>query len=223
MKIGTFGTGNMARAIAGNLARCGHQVMFGSREAAKAASVAHEVGHAARGGTNDDAAAFAEVVLHTVRQVPSSFLRSVAPLAGKIVVDLNNRDFPRRIDVEPLFPSLFALNRADLPGAEVVKCFNTMAMEVFDHAPEALREFGVSAPMAGGSAAARQTVAALARELGLHPVDFGGPENADIVEMQADFIRTVMFHQRKFLLTTQVREIPPAQVALTGGRRSGTY
>ncbi len=223
MKIGTFGTGNMARAIGGGLAQSGHSVMFGSRDPGKATAVATEIGHESQGGTNDAVAQFAEVIVHTVRAVPSTFLASTEPLAGKTVIDVNNRDFPRALDGEPLFPSLVAQNQADLPQSFVIKCFNTMAMEVFDHEPEALRNFGVSAFVAGGQPESREVVARLAEELGFHPVDFGGAENADVVEIQGDFIRTVMFAQKKFLLTSQVREIPPASTSRTGGRRPGSY
>lgn len=223
MKIGTFGAGNMARAIAGGLARQGHEVMFGSRDAEKAGRIADEVGHRSLGGTNSSVADFADAVIHTVRHVPSEFLESTASLNGKVVIDVNNRDFPRDITAEPLFPSLFAQNQADVPGATVVKCFNTMAMEVFDHRPETLRQFAVNAFIAGGSEEARRVVADLASDLGFEPMDLGGPENADLVEIQGDFIRAAMFHQQNFLLTSQIREIPVPAESLTGGRRDGTY
>ncbi len=213
----------MARVVAGGLARVGHEVMIGSRQKEKAETVAAEIGEGSSGGTNDDVAEFAEVIIHTVRQVPSGFLRSIRPMAGKVVVDLNNRDFPRRIASEPLFPSLIALNQADVPDARFVKCFNTIAMEVFSHAPQDLRLHEVSAFVAGGDAEARAVVAGLAEQLGFRPVDMGGAENADLVEMQGDFIRAAMFHQKNFLLTSQVREIPASEESPFGERREGTY
>jgi predicted dinucleotide-binding enzyme len=213
----------MARALGGGLAASGHEVFFGSRDAEKARATAAEVGFGSRGGLNAEAAEASEILLHTVRAVPSSFLPQTSALSGKVVVDINNRDFPRVIASEPLFPSLFEWNERDVPSAKWVKCFNTMAMEVFDHAPEELRPLGVSAFLAGADEAARLLVGQLATDLGLHPVDLGGSENAAIVEMQGDFIRTAMFHQRNFLLISQVREIPAAPAPRFGGRRPGQY
>ncbi len=223
MKIGTFGSGNMARALGGALAHVGHEVMIGSRDASKAEAIADEIGAGTRGGTNDEVAGFAEIVIHTVRSGPSTFLRSVTDLDGKIVIDINNRDFPRTIKDSPLFPSLYEQNRADVPNARLVKCFNTMAMEVFDHEPAELASFGVTAFIAGADEEARAVVARLARDIGLSPLDLGGSDNADLVEMQADFIRAAMFGHGKFLFTSQIREIPAASEPRFGGRKPGSY
>ena len=220
MRIGTFGSGNMARALGGSLADAGHEVMIGSREASKASSIASELGGAVRGGTNAEVAEFAEVVLHTIRRKPSDFLSSVSALAGKIIVDLNNRDFPRQINEEPLLPSLHHDNQRDVPDAAVVKCFNTMAMEVFDHDAETLRGLGVSAFVAGGTPEARSVVAQLAEDVGLIPIDMGGGQAADLVEIHGDFIRTIIFGRSDPMTTSQIRAIPRAQESRYGGRRS---
>ncbi|MEO1008492.1 MAG: NAD(P)-binding domain-containing protein [Planctomycetota bacterium] len=213
MRIGTLGTGNMARAVGGSLADAGHEVMLGSRDAEKARAIADELGRGVRGGTNDEAAEFAEIILHTVREVPSSFLRSTEPLAGTIIIDLNNRDFPRDIAGGPLFPSLHAQNQADVPKAQVVKCFNTMAMQIFAHDAETLRGFGVAAYVAGGNADARRVVADLATQIGFEAIDMGGadtghPQAADVTEMHGDFIRTLIFGRQDPMMTSQARSIP---------------
>jgi 8-hydroxy-5-deazaflavin:NADPH oxidoreductase len=70
MKIGIIGVGNMGRGLGQGWARAGHQILFGARDAEKGRAAAAESGSAtAKAGSFDDAAAFGEVVLHTVRDV----------------------------------------------------------------------------------------------------------------------------------------------------------
>src|SRR5262245_49617861 len=95
MRIGILGSGNMARVLGGTWADLSHEVFFGSRDADKAKQLATEVGRGTQGGTNDQAARFGETIMLTARQLPSSFLSSVAPLSGKVLIDVNNREIPQ--------------------------------------------------------------------------------------------------------------------------------
>ena len=91
MKIGIIGTGNMGRALGLGWARAGHEVFFGSRDAAKAEAVAAQGSGSTRAGGFDDAAAFGDVILYTIRDhFPSSALKEPRALSGKIVIDCNN-------------------------------------------------------------------------------------------------------------------------------------
>ncbi|MBV8279406.1 MAG: NAD(P)-binding domain-containing protein, partial [Verrucomicrobia bacterium] len=88
MKIGIIGTGNMGKALGAGWACAGHDVLFGSRDPAKAKDATAGL---AKSGDFDQAAAFGEVVLYTVRDVlPSKLLRAPQSLAGKIVIDCTN-------------------------------------------------------------------------------------------------------------------------------------
>ena len=53
MKIGFWGSGNMARVLGGAWAVAGHDIIFGSRDADIARAIAAEIGLVATGGTND--------------------------------------------------------------------------------------------------------------------------------------------------------------------------
>ena len=76
MKIGIVGTGNMGRALGLRWARCGHEVLFGSRDVKKAKAVAADGSASTQAGDFDAAAAFGEVVLYTVRDYfPSRLLK----------------------------------------------------------------------------------------------------------------------------------------------------
>ncbi len=149
MKIGFWGSGNMARVLGGAWSIAGHQIIFGSRDSAKSSGVAEEIGADATGGTNDEVAESCEVIVSSVRAVPSSFLASTSVLAGKVIIDLNNRDFPREYKPEEFLDSLAGAAQKDIPSAKVVKALNNQAMEVFNCDAAALREAGIQAFIAG--------------------------------------------------------------------------
>src|SRR4051794_38792560 len=98
MKIGIIGTGSMGVALGVRWAGAGHEVLFGSRDRAKARAAAGRASPSARAGDFDVAADHGEVILYTVRGIrPSQLLREPRALAGKIVIDCNNSDAdPRR-------------------------------------------------------------------------------------------------------------------------------
>jgi predicted dinucleotide-binding enzyme len=222
MKIGFWGSGNMARVLGGAWSVAGHQVVFGSRSAEKSRDVAEEIGFTATGRTNDEVAESCEVIVSTVRAVPSSFLRTTLVLAGKVIIDLNNRDFPREYKPEEFLNSLAEATQKDVPSTKVVKALNNQAMEVFNCDALALREAGVQAFIAGDDEEAKQITAALLSDLGLKPVDFGPLSNAWLLELQADILRTYMFATGNALVTPGFIEAPRAESRF-GERRKGTY
>jgi 8-hydroxy-5-deazaflavin:NADPH oxidoreductase len=67
MKIGIIGSGNMGRSLGILWAEQGHQVFFGARTLEKGRAIADAAGQGTQGGTNDQAAAFGEVLLYSVR------------------------------------------------------------------------------------------------------------------------------------------------------------
>jgi predicted dinucleotide-binding enzyme len=192
MKIGIIGTGNMGRALGVAWARRGHQVRFGSRDLAKARGVAAEAGASASAGSTDDAAAFGDVVLYTLRDVPPTRLLSTPTvLDGKVLIDCNNSDFS---DVATCsfprpYPSIAERLAADVPRARVVKAFNTHPAQVLVLGREVLAAQRISAFVCGDDAEARAQVCELANDLGLVPVDSGGLVRASLVEGLADFLR----------------------------------
>lgn len=197
MKIGIIGTGNMGRALGVRWARGGHDVLFGSRDPSKAKAVAAEMPGSARAGDFDAAAAFGDVVVYTVRDVlPSSLLRAPQSLSGKIVVDCNNRDVgdDRRpsdfsFDTPAPIHSLTERLAADVPGARVVKAFNTIPHRVIELERATLAPQRVSVFLCSDDAAAKTAVRDLAEELGFVGVDSGELKHASLVDAVADFIR----------------------------------
>jgi 8-hydroxy-5-deazaflavin:NADPH oxidoreductase len=222
MKIAIVGSGNMGRSLGILWAEQGHQVFFGSREAQKASSVAEFAGRGTQGGTNDEAIAFADVILWTARGImPSKLLSNPQVLDSKIIIDINNQDIPEGFAYPAIVESLAEKLAQDVPNARVVKAFNTMAQELFELAPEPLRDYGVSVFVAGDNEQAKQTVMQLAKEIGFLPIDSGVLRNARLIEGLGDFIRMIMIGQQQgSYATISVNVLPAAQEQRLGGRQA---
>ncbi|MEM8676332.1 MAG: NAD(P)-binding domain-containing protein [Cyanobacteria bacterium P01_G01_bin.67] len=157
MKIGILGSGNMGRSLGILWAEQEHEVFFGARIAEKGQAVAESAGNNTQGGTNDEAAAFGDLLLYTIRGVnPVEVLTSVNVLDGKILIDCNNYVMPKDFAYPPIEPSLAEKLAEQVPQAKVVKAFNTMAQEVFELSPQPLKEYNVSVFVVGDDQDARK-------------------------------------------------------------------
>lgn len=224
MKIGIIGSGNMGRSLGILWAEQGHQVFFGSRDVSKGRAVADAVGNGTQGGSNDEAVEFADVLLWTARGIlPSRLLSQPDQLAGKIIIDCNNWEIPEGFEYPAIAESLAEKLAKDVPSAHVVKAFNTMAQEVFELAPEPLRDYDVSVFVAGDNEAAKQTVMQLAEEIGFAPLDCGRLRNARLLEGLGDFIRLIIIGQKQgSYATLSVNVLPPAENHRLGGRQASS-
>jgi 8-hydroxy-5-deazaflavin:NADPH oxidoreductase len=177
MRIGIIGSGNIGGTLARLWAGAGHEVVLAnSRGPESLAGLVAEIGPPATASTPAGAAHAGEVVV-----VAIPFLRyndlPAAALAGKVVVDATNyyagRDgaFP---DVASGDTTSSELVAAALPGARVVKAFNTIH---FRHLANDGTPAGTpgrrAIPIAGDEATAKETVAALIDELGFDTYDVG--------------------------------------------------
>lgn len=223
MKIGILGSGNMGRSLGLLWAEQGHDVFFGARTAAQGQAVASLAdGGGAQGGTNDEAAAFGDVLLYTIRGVdPATVLTSIEVLADKILIDCNNQEIPPGFAYPPVTQAIAETLAQQLPQAHVVKAFNTMAQEVFELAPSLLSEYDVSCFVCGDDYQARITVMQLAEELGFTPVDCGELRNARLLEGLGDFIRLMIAGQKMgAYATVSIHVLPEAEQQRLGGRRA---
>ncbi len=191
MRIGIVGVGSVGETLGAVWARAGHEVAFGSRDAARATRAAAGLA-GARATTQEGAAAFGDVVLWTARGVMPA---DPGGLAGKILLDPNNREpgpSGNYASARPTAPSLAEQLQAAAPGARVVKAFNTVVMRILREDPERLRASGAQAFLAGDDAAAKSVAATLAADAGLGAVDLGGLEAAWLAETMADAFRQAM-------------------------------
>jgi hypothetical protein len=227
MKIGIIGSGNMGRSIGVRLAEGGHAVAFGGRDAAQAAAAAARAGHSATAGSNDEAAAFGQVVIWTTRVVDAAeVLDRPEALAGKVVIDLNNRDFQDSVAAGELpGQALGEMLQASSPSARVVKALNTIPMETFDCDPADLRAVDAQTFIAGDDAGAKSVVAELTGQLGLRAIDLGtGAVAMRAVEALGDIIRLYMSGgENRLSAHLRLDTLPSPLLATTGERRVRNY
>jgi 8-hydroxy-5-deazaflavin:NADPH oxidoreductase len=175
MNVTIIGTGNMARGIGSRLVAGGHRVTVLGKEVEAAEEVVRDLdaGDAASAGRTGDPIADDVVVLAVYYPDAMAAVEQYGDeLDGKVVVDITN-PVNETFDglVTPPDGSAAQELAAATGGARVVKAFNTTFANT-------LRQGDVSGQpldvfLAGDDADAKATVAQLAEDGGLRPVDAG--------------------------------------------------
>ena len=183
MKIIVIGAGNMGSAFVSRLVRAGHQVSVTSRSSGKASQVAAAHPDAttvdiAGAPTGADA-----VILATGYADAVSALQAVGDLKGKVVIDITN---PLTADYMGLTIGHSTSAAEEIakavPGAEVVKAFNTVFAQVLAEGADFGNGRKVDVFVASDSERAKQTATAIAESIGFSVVDAGGLKNARYLE-----------------------------------------
>ena len=183
--VAMIGTGNVGAALGQRFAQNGHKIFYGSRDpaAADVRALVAATGNGAVALTQAEAAAQAEIVILAVPwSAAENLARTLPDLRGKIVVDPTN---PRVMASDgfadyPIEDSNAERIARAAPGAHVVKAFSTLGAETM--LDPALARNPVTVPIVGDDRAAKERVAALAREIGLEAVDVGPLRHARIIE-----------------------------------------
>ncbi|MGE5385464.1 MAG: NADPH-dependent F420 reductase [Betaproteobacteria bacterium] len=183
MNITIIGAGNMGSGLVKQLAKAGHQLRVTARDSAKAAALA-ALHPNTRAVPPSEALRDAEVVIvATAYENAVSALNSLGDLSGKVVIDITNpitADY-MALSIGHTTSAAEEIAKA-IPGAVVVKAFNTVFAQVLD----AGGDFGggnvVPVYIASDNEGARQTVAALVESIGFKPVQAGGLKNARYLE-----------------------------------------
>ncbi len=173
MDIAIIGAGNVGKALAISFKRAGHDVVIASRDPEDAGSVAAAT-HSRVASSNAVAVAGADVVVLAIpfSSAPEVAAEIAGAVVGKPVVDATNRmSFGANgPDIDTTTSNAEEL-AALLPGAKVIKAFNTIfASHQSDPIAEGVQLSGF---VAGDDAEAKATVLELVREIGLEPVDVG--------------------------------------------------
>lgn len=177
MRVGIIGSGNIGGTLARLLAGAGHEVVIAnSRGPESLAGLVAGIGPAATASTPAGAAEAGEVVIVAVPFVRLGDLPAAA-LAGRVVVDATNYYAGR----DGAFPEIDAgattsseLVAGALPGAQVVKAFNTIHFrQLADQGTPPGTPGRRAIPIAGDDAAAKATVAALIDDIGFDSYDAG--------------------------------------------------
>ena len=139
-EYGILGAGQIGQAIARHLTRAGHRVVVANRRGPDSlADLVVALGARARAGTTADAAAAPVVFLTLTWSVLPGVLPGLAAWGGRIVVDATNPfvaengEF-RLLDLGERTSS--EVVSAMLPGARLVKAFNTLPAAVLAADPK---------------------------------------------------------------------------------------
>ena len=180
--ISIIGSGGMATAVAGRIAKAGHTVEVVSRDPAKAQALADKLASGAITGTYGATPAGDIVIL----AVPYS--SAVAVLAdfgkaldGKVIIDITNPVAPDLSGLVTPHGSSGAqeIAKGAPASAHVVKAFNTLFGQVL------AKDAPLDAFIAADDAHAKARVSTFLESLGLRPLDVGGLPMAQTLEWLA--------------------------------------
>ena len=184
MRIGIIGSGRIGGGAARLYTRAGHHVLLSfARSRQKLEALATELGERASVGSPADAAAFGDVVMLAVPWEALDEANSQAGgLEGKVVIDTTNQFGPHGLERVPGGLSAAEFNQRRMPGARLVKAYNTLTAAFQAEAAARPAADRVAMFLAGEDAAAKETVAQLIADSGFEPVDIGGWREVWIME-----------------------------------------
>lgn len=172
LRIGLIGAGSMGGPLGQLWAAAGHQVLYASRNPEELMPLVQAAAPRASAGYADAAAFFGDVV---VLAIPPSAIPQIGAdyghlLEGKIVIDITNPSVERdgEISNEWLEMGTGVAMAEYLPGARVVKAFNTLGAFMLE---DPTGEIGI--PIASDDADAIDIVVDLVRDAGFDPVVVG--------------------------------------------------
>jgi 8-hydroxy-5-deazaflavin:NADPH oxidoreductase len=182
MKVAIIGAGNVGKALGTSIGRAGHDVTLSAGSAESASAAAGEVG--ARAATDSvSAVRDADLVLLAVPYVGAGkqVAAEIAEAArGRVVVDATNPIKPDYSGLATNGTSGAEEFQRRMPGARVVKAFNTIFASNQANPARDIDGF-----VAGDDADAKQTVLGLIDAMGFTPVDVGPLSQARHLEGMA--------------------------------------
>ncbi|MES2401154.1 MAG: NADPH-dependent F420 reductase [Pseudomonadota bacterium] len=183
MNITLVGAGNMGAGFVKQLTAAGHKVRITARDFSKAEALAATYAGATALQPAQALGDSQVVIVATGYADAVPALKALGSLEGRIVIDITN---PLTADYMGLtlgFDTSAAEEIAKaLPGALVVKAFNTVLAQVLAEGPAFANNQTVPVFYAGDDERAKQTVRSLAESLGFEAVDAGGLKNARYLE-----------------------------------------
>jgi len=183
MKVAIIGAGNVGKALGTSLTRAGHQVTLAANSPDSAQAAAREIG----AGSADSAASAVTDANVVILAIPYQAGEEVAgeiagKTAGRIVIDATN---PIKPDYSGLATDTSAAEEFQqlLPGAHVVKAFNTVFAS--NQADPTATDAPIDGYVAGDDADAKRQVFSLVESIGLKPLDVGPLSSARYLEGMA--------------------------------------
>ena len=169
--IGIIGAGNIGKAVAIQLLANDFQVLISNSKGPETlTAVVSKLGTGAKAVTATEAAA-ADIVVIAVPWTKVKDLTRLTDWNGKIVIDASNR-FEQGNGVEDGGLASSEVVQNYLPGAKVVKGFNTLFAEVLAGDPQVGNGKRVLF-ISGDDKDAKATVSAIIGKIGFAPIDLG--------------------------------------------------
>lgn len=179
--IGIIGAGAMGGPLGQAWAEAGHKVVWGTRNPTELVELVQAAAPNAAAGFADAAAAFGDVI---VLAVPPSAIPQLGRdyghlMEGKVVIDITNPRADRDGEEQTarwLETGTGVAMAEYLPGARVVKAFNTLSARMLSNpAPNGTR---IGIPIASDDEEAIRVAVQLVTEAGFEPVVVGPLERA---------------------------------------------
>jgi hypothetical protein len=186
MSIAVIGTGNIGSGLARTLAAASLPVTVAGAGPEDGLDLSRKLelatGLRVKAATVADAVAAARLVILAVPYGAVADIAGQVDLSGKVVVDVSN---PIEADFSGIVVGHTSSAAEEIqklvPGARVVKAFNTVFAQVYEHGL-AFGDRQVQTFVASDDAEAKADVIALARAAGFDPVDAGPLTNARYIE-----------------------------------------
>jgi NADPH-dependent F420 reductase len=185
MRIGIIGVGNVGAGLSRAAVAAGHSVALSAAHPDRAAAVAAATGASAEASNAEVAKASDLIVLAVPYGAVAEVAADLAPVvAGKIVIDATNplNESFSDLVVDTTTSGGEAVAQ-QLPGASVVKAFNTVLASRLGSPSE--QGAPLDAYYAGDDADAKAVVGEFAESLGFRPVDAGSLRMSRALEEMA--------------------------------------
>jgi predicted dinucleotide-binding enzyme len=176
VRIAVIGAGNVGGALGAAFSAVGHEVVFGVRDpSSDKTRAAVSVASGSRATTPSEAVDGADLVVFALRwDAVADTVASLPALDGRVVIDAMNR-------LGSEYDRSSSEDLADLlPGAPVVKAFNTTGFENMTTARD--RQTKAAMFVAGDDVDAKRVALDLATQIGFEPYDAGPLANANVLE-----------------------------------------
>jgi hypothetical protein len=202
------GTGNLGLGLAIRLCAAKFDVIIGSRDPQRGATVAARLNlHNARGAGNAEAAQTADVVIiacpHEAHAALVTDLAHV--LTGRVVIDATVPMGDGFVFTPPPAGSAAAETQALVPGARVVAAFHTLSARLL---ADASRPLDQDVLVCGDDPQARAQVIDLASTIGARGVDAGGLAAAATIEALAVLVIALNVRYRRRNLGIRIAHLP---------------
>jgi len=189
-RIGIVGSGRIGGNLGILLAKAGYEILYSSRHPDTLKELVKKSGPKARAGTIMEAIAFGDVVVLStpLKALPAFDAETKSALKGKIVIDTSN-PYPERDGViaeqarkDPGGMGAF-ISRL-LPGARIVRAFNTVYFEDLRKTRNKKGEI-IGIPIASDDEEGLKVASELVKRGGLDPVIVGGLSASKLFDVGA--------------------------------------